>query len=65
MKSKLVTAVVVALLSAAVWRSASLLTQAPSLKEELVHLVALRDGGFISSREYKRLKRHVLNRMLR
>ena len=65
MKSKLVTAVVVALLSAAVWRSASLLTQTPSLKEELVHLVALRDGGFISSREYKRLKQHVLNRMLR
>lgn len=65
MKSKLVIAAVVALLSAAFWRSASVLPQAPSLKEELVHLVALRDGGLISPREYKRLKRHVLNRMLR
>ena len=65
MKSKLVTVVVVALLSAAVWRSVSVPLQAPSLKEELVRLVALRDGGLISPREYKRLKQRVLNRMLR
>ena len=65
MKSKLIIVAAVCLLTAAAWQSPSVFPQAPSLKDELMHLVVLRDGGLISQREYKLLKQHVLNRMLR
>ena len=65
MKSKLIIVAVVCLLTTAVWQAPSVLPQAPSFNEELMHLVVLRDGGLISQREYKLLKQHVLSRMLR
>ena len=65
MKSKLIIVAFVFLLTTAVWQAPSVLPQATSFKEELMHLVVLRDGGLISQREYKLLKQHVLNRMLR
>ena len=64
MKSKIAVFSIVMLAATAVWQADTVFEERQSFGEQILHLVTLRDEGFISQREYKLLKRHVLNRMM-